>query len=175
MFVLISSRVNEPFRGHGVCMSCCLFRGRFFDELFINRLTVCFFPLQAKEKGEWLESRVRGAEQCESRLVQLHTAIQRIDVELCANLDQDLYGDELPELCQVRPLFRADFEVGSKFYSIPLANARFHRVLLVPTRCFCSLTSMGFSAFLGGFISFYWVLLDSLFFYCILVGLSEIY
>ena len=49
----------------------------------------------------WLENRARGAQQCEQRLVQLHSAINSIDAELCASLDQDLYGDELPELCQV--------------------------------------------------------------------------
>ena len=55
---------------------------------------------RAKEKAEWLENRVRGAQQCEQRLVQLHGAIQRMDSELIANLEQDLYGDELPELSQ---------------------------------------------------------------------------
>lgn len=59
--------------------------------------------LQAKAKAVWLENRARGAQQCEQRLVQLHSAINSIDAELCASLDQDLYGDELPELCQVSP------------------------------------------------------------------------
>lgn len=44
---------------------------------------------------------MRGAQQCEQRLVQLHSAISSIDAELCSNLEQDLYGDELPELSQV--------------------------------------------------------------------------
>ncbi|KAI9557614.1 dystrophin [Daphnia sinensis] len=55
---------------------------------------------KAKEKAEWLEKRVRGAQQCEQRLVQLHSAINSIDAELCSSLEQDLYGDELPELSQ---------------------------------------------------------------------------
>lgn len=57
--------------------------------------------LQTKAKAEWLENRARGAQQCEQRLVQLHNAIMSIDAELNASLEQDLYGDELPELCQV--------------------------------------------------------------------------
>ncbi|EFX89386.1 dystrophin [Daphnia pulex] len=55
---------------------------------------------KAKAKAEWLEKRVRGAQQCEQRLVQLHSAISSIDAELCSSLEQDLYGDELPELSQ---------------------------------------------------------------------------
>ena len=60
-----------------------------------------FLLLKAKAKAEWLENRVRGAQQCEQRLVQLHSCINSIDAELCASLEQDLYADELPELCQV--------------------------------------------------------------------------
>jgi hypothetical protein len=60
-----------------------------------------FLLIKAKAKAEWLENRVRGAQQCEQRLVQLHSCINSIDAELCASLEQDLYADELPELCQV--------------------------------------------------------------------------
>ena len=61
---------------------------------------MCAIRAQAREKTEWLEKRVRGAQQCEQRLVLLQKAIEQIDEKVCANLDQDLFADDLPELNQ---------------------------------------------------------------------------